>query len=104
ALTWRPGRGPSWLTRCVAVKLSADRQLLAAEARRVLLEELALRPLKLRGVALSHLLLKRIVGGCRERQAGIDGMQLHMSSGTALLGGSGGCHEACQYGKGWQFH
>ena len=50
-------RDRSRLTRRVAVELSADRLLLAAQARRVLLEELALRPHKLSGVVLSHLLL-----------------------------------------------
>ena len=38
------GRDQSWLTRRVAAELSANRLLLATKARRVLLQELALRP------------------------------------------------------------
>src|SRR5271169_3950180 len=66
----------SRLTRRVAVELSADSLLLAAEARRVLLQELALRPHKLSGVVLSHLLLQRIVRRCRQRHAGVYREQL----------------------------
>ena len=38
------GRDRSWLTRRVAAELSANRLLLATKARRILLQELALRP------------------------------------------------------------
>src|SRR5215472_15830076 len=88
------------LTRRVTVEFSTDRQLLAPEARMVLLEELALRPHELSGVVLPHLLLNRVIRRCRQRQAGVDGMQLERRSGAAVLGSNGSCREACRDGEG----
>jgi len=62
--------------RGVAVELAADRLLLPAETRRILLQQIALGADQAGGIILPHLLLDRT--GCwrRQRQAGVDGVEL----------------------------
>jgi hypothetical protein len=71
----------------IVVKLSTDRLLLAAETRRVLLQQLSLRGLQAGGVVLPHLPLKRTCCRRRQRQAGVDGVQLRERLHRARLGG-----------------
>jgi len=49
------------LTRRVTVELSPYRLLLSAETRRVLFQQITLRPHQARGVVLPHLILQRVV-------------------------------------------
>src|ERR1700687_1900669 len=70
------GDRASRLTRSgIAVERVTDRQLLAAHARRVLLQQVTLRPHQLGGVILLHLLLQRTGCRCRRELVGVDGVR-----------------------------
>src|ERR1700674_2652543 len=73
----------------VAVELVADRQRPAAQARRVLLEQIAPRRHQLAGIILLYLLLHGAGCRCRQRQAGVDGMRAQGGHPGALLGRDG---------------
>ena len=91
---------PDRLTRRhVTIEFSPYGLLLPAETRRVLLQQIALRPYQARGVVLPHLIFQRAVSRRRQRHAGVDGMQLRGGLEPALLGGNRGTCEANQHGE-----
>src|ERR1700732_2728695 len=88
------GGGHPGLTRPrEAVELMANGNLAVRQPRRVLLQQLALRPHQLSGVVVLHLLLQRAGRRRRKRHTGVNRMWWSQVRHTAaLLGGRrGGC-------------
>src|SRR5712691_4074562 len=83
----------------VAIQLMADRQLVARQTRRVLLQQLALRASQAGGVVLAHLRLERAVRRGGQRHVGVDGARLRNRRDLPLLRGSGHTREAGQDGN-----
>src|ERR1700736_2600679 len=98
------GGGHPGLTRPrEAVELMADGHLAVRQPRRVLLQQLALRPHQLSGVVVLHLLLQRAGRRCRKGHAAVDRMWRQVRHTAALLGSRrGSCkRRECQR-QGWK--
>src|SRR5260370_13913070 len=92
---WRPS-GLAW--RREAVELVADGNLAVRQPRRVLLQQLALRPHQLSGVVVLHLLLQRAGRRCRKRHTGVDRMwRSPVRHTAAVLGNPRGARKRREY-------
>src|SRR6266436_2714178 len=78
----------------VAIQLMADRQLVARQTGRVLLQQLALRASQAGGVVLPHLRLEWAVRRGGQRHVRVDGARLRNRRDLPLLRGSGHTREA----------